>query len=331
MIIEGQKFIVTDTFDTVQFVPDCFVLGVSNIGSGHGEAKFYITSKTRMRDFYGDEGFNVKCFILRSDLLAYMQAMRNEYLNPSQDYRGKEKMASLWEERVKHINSLPPVIEFSIQDQKQISGPRGYVNSSDDAYRLIREISLPNLTYISALRLRDNKGSTIFYWKLFADFEAIENIKTALVYTYGKKNSEQKGTKENTKQSTKKDEQLRYARVGQGIYREKLLQECPFCPITMINDERLLIASHIKPWAVSTDIERLDPKNGFMLSPLYDKLFDRGFITFTDERRMQVSNWLSPQNIRRCGLTDNSFIQLLPLDEKRLEYLAYHREFVFKG
>ena len=240
-------------------------------------------------------------------------------------------MASLWEERVKHINSLPPVIEFSIQDQKQISGPRGYVNSSDDAYRLIREISLPNLTYISALRLRDNKGSTIFYWKLFADFEAIENIKTALVYTYGKKNSEQKGTKENTKQSTKKDEQLRYARVGQGIYREKLLQECPFCPITMINDERLLIASHIKPWAVSTDIERLDPKNGFMLSPLYDKLFDRGFITFTDERRMQVSNWLSPQNIRRCGLTDNSFIQLLPLDEKRLEYLAYHREFVFKG
>ena len=97
------------------------------------------------------------------------------------------------------------------------------------------------------------------------------------------------------------------------------------------NDERLLIASHIKPWAVSTDIERLDPKNGFMLSPLYDKLFDRGFITFTDERRMQVSNWLSPQNVRRCGLTDNSFIQLLPLDEKRLEYLAYHREFVFKG
>ena len=63
MIIEGQKFIVTDTFDTVQFVPDSFVLGGSKIGSGHGEAKFYITSKTRMRDFYGDEGFNVKCFI----------------------------------------------------------------------------------------------------------------------------------------------------------------------------------------------------------------------------------------------------------------------------
>ena len=331
MIIDGQKFKVTEAFDTTQTVPDSFVLGNNKIGTGNGEAKFYISSKERMREFYGKEGFNVKCFILRSDLLKYMQTMKQEYLHPSQDYRGKDKMASLWEERVKHINSLSQVIEFSIQDQQQIAGPRGYVNSSDKAYKLIREISLPNLTYISALRLLDNTDSTIFYWKLFADFDAIEDIKTALVYTYGKKSSQQKETKEKSERSIKRDEQLRYARVGQGIYRDKLLQECPFCPITMINDERLLIASHIKPWAVSTDTERLDPKNGFMLSPLYDKLFDRGFITFTDDRRMQVSNWLSPQNIRRCGLTDGSFIQLLPLDEKRLEYLAFHRESVFKG
>ena len=75
--------------------------------------------------------------------------------------------------------------------------------------------------------------------------------------------------------------EIRRARKGQGIYRDKMLQECPFCPITMINDERLLIASHIKPWAVSSDDEKLDPKNGFMLSPLYDKLFDRGLMTFT--------------------------------------------------
>lgn len=330
MIIDGQKFKVTEAFDTTQTVPDSFVLGNNKIGTGNGEAKFYISSKERMREFYGKEGFNVKCFILRSDLLTYLQTMKQEYLHPSQDYRGKDKMASLWEERVKHINSLSQVIEFSIQDQQQIAGPRGYVNSSDDAYKLIREISLPNLTYISALRLQDNEGSTIFYWKLFADFDAIEDLHTALVYTYGKKAKTQKVSVTAGKTAVR-EEQLRYARIGQGIYREKLLQECPYCPITMINDERLLIASHIKPWAVSSDKERLDPKNGFMLSPLYDKLFDRGFITFTDERRMKVSNWLSPQNVRRCGLTDNSFIQLLPLDEKRLEYLAYHRESVFKG
>lgn len=328
MIIDGQNFKVTEAFDTTQTVPDSFVLGKNKIGTGNGEAKFYISSKERMREFYGKEGFIAHCFILRSDLLTYMQTMKQEYLNPSQKYRGKEQMVSLWQERVNRINSLPNVIEFNIQDQKQITGTRGYVNSDDYAYNLIREISLPNLTYISALRLSDTKGDTVFYWKLFADFDAIGDLQTALVYTYGKKG---KNKKETVKKTTNRDEQLRYARIGQGVYRDKLLQECPFCPITMINDERLLIASHIKPWAVSTDTERLDPKNGFMLSPLYDKLFDRGFITFTDDRHMQVSNWLSPQNVRRCGLTDGSFIQLLPLDEKRLEYLAYHRESVFKG
>ncbi len=330
MIIDGQKFDVTETFDTAQTVPDSFVLGGSKIGIGHGEAKFYISSKQRMREFYGNAGFNARCFILRSDLLAYMQAMKQEYLQPSQDYRGKEKMSSLWLERVNRIQKLPEVIEFNIQDQTQIAGPRGYVNSSDDAYRLIREISLPNLTYISALRLADSKGSIVFYWKLFADFDAIGDLHTALVYTYGKKEATTEKT-ETTEKPNKRDEQLRYARIGQGQYREKLLEECPFCPITMINDERLLIASHIKPWAVSTDKERLDPKNGFMLSPLYDKLFDRGFITFSDDRCVHISNWLSPQNIRRIGITEGKFIQLLPLDDQRKAYLAFHRESVFKG
>ena len=330
MIIDGQKFDVTETFDTAQTVPDCFVLGGSKIGIGHGEAKFYISSKQRMREFYGNAGFNGRCFILRSDLLAYMQAMKQEYLNPSQDYRGKEKMSSLWTERVNRIQKLPEVIEFNIQDQTQIAGPRGYVNSADEAYKLIREISLPNLTYISALRLADSKGSVIFYWKLFADFDAIGDLHTAIVYTYGKKEAEIE-KKVVTEKPNKRDEQLRYARIGQGQYREKLLEECPFCPITMINDERLLIASHIKPWAVSTDTERLDPKNGFMLSPLYDKLFDRGFITFSDDRCVHISNWLSPQNIRRIGITEGRFIQLLPLDDKRKQYLAFHRESVFKG
>lgn len=330
MIIDGQKFDVTETFDTAQTVPDCFVLGGSKIGMGHGEAKFYISSKQRMREFYGDSGFNARCFILRSDLLAYMQAMKQEYLNPSQDYRGKEKMSSLWTERVNRIQKLPEVIEFNIQDQTQIAGPRGYVNSVDDAYRLIREISLPNLTYISALRLADSNGSEIFYWKLFADFDAIGDLHSALVYTYGKKETEAE-KKVVTEKPNKRDEQLRYARIGQGLYRERLLEECPFCPITMINDERLLIASHIKPWAVSSDTERLDPKNGFMLSPLYDKLFDRGFITFSDDRCVHISNWLSPQNIRRIGITEGKFIQLLPLDDKRKEYLAFHRASVFKG
>lgn len=178
------------------------------------------------------------------------------------------------------------------------------------------------------MKLVDTSGTPIYYWKLFADFDAIADKENALVYTYGKKKEE---PKPKSKGEEKKSIQLRQARVGQGLYREKLLEECPFCPITMINDERLLIASHIKPWAVANDKERLDPKNGFMLSPLYDKLFDRGLMTFTDDRRVRISNWLSPQNKCRIGIKEDAFIQQLPLDESRKAYLEYHRSMVFKG
>lgn len=329
MIIEGQKFNVVNTLDTSITVPDCFVKRGSKIGSGNGEAKLYISPREDMYSFFGQEGFTVKCFLLKSDLISYMNALHAEYLNPSQPYRGAEEMPHLWRERMKKINGLPDVIGFSVHSQDQLDGARGYVNSKDFGYQLIREISLPLVSYISVMHLTDNTGATIFYWKLFADFDAISDKKEALVYTYGKKGdiiAPQPQPKESSKQK-----EIRRARQGQGLYREKLLAECPFCPITMINDERLLIASHIKPWAIASDEEKLDHKNGFMLSPLYDKLFDRGFMTFTEDRRIVLSNWISPHNKKRLGVTEGQFIQMLPLDEERQKYMEFHRSSVFKG
>lgn len=228
-----------------------------------------------------------------------------------------------------HHTGSTQVIEFIVHSQDQIAGDRGYVSSKDPGYQLIREISLPLVSYISVMQLTDTSGSTIFYWKLFADFDAISDKKAALVYTYGKR-GEKIGAVPQPKESSR-DSEIRRARQGQGLYRERLLAECPFCPITMINDERLLIASHIKPWAVATDKEKIDHKNGFMLSPLYDKLFDRGFMTFTEDRKIVLSNWISPANKRRLGIVDGQFVQLLPLDDARQEYMEFHRNSVFKG
>lgn len=327
MEIQGQNFKIIDTFDSPITVPDCIVVAKNKLGTAHGEAKLYISSKDKMRDFYGGTGFNAKCFILKKDLIAYMIAMKSEYLNPSQNYRGRENFPELWEKRMESIMSLDDVIEFNIHDQVQIEGARGYVNSEDEGYNIIRELSLPLVSYISAMELVDSSGHHVYYWKLFADFDAIVDKSTALVFRYGKKDDANKIKQQNAR----KENELQQARIGQGRYREKLLEECPFCPITMINDERLLIASHIKPWAVANNKEKIDPKNGFILSPLYDKLFDRGFITFTDERRVLVSNWLSPRNQKRIGLKNNDFFQMLPIDEFRKKYLEYHRELVFKG
>lgn len=328
MKIDGHNFNFVDTLNSPITVPDCFVMRASKIGGGNGEAKLYIASKAVMYPFFGNEGFVAKCFLLKSDLLSYMNALHAEYLHPSQDYRGAAEMPHLWKERVAKIENLPEVIEFDVFAQDQIEGPRGYVNSKDPGYQLIREISLPLVTYISIMQLTDSSGATLYYWKLFADFEAISDKRAALVFNYRKKgdNVPVPGPKESSRQN-----EIRKARQGQGIYRDKLLSECPFCPITMINDERLLIASHIKPWAVATDSEKLDPKNGFMLSPLYDKLFDRGLMTFTEDRRIVLSNWLSPKNKERLGIKDGQFIQLLPLDEERQKYMQFHRSSVFKG
>ncbi len=121
-------------------------------------------------------------------------------------------------------------------------------------------------------------------------------------------------------------------RIGQSYFRAKLLSEMKSCPITGIDDKRLLIASHIKPWIHSNNEERVNTKNGILLSPLFDKLFDKGIglITFTIEKRLLISNKLSKENIARLNISNNQ--EILDLDiNGREEFLVYHRKFIFQG
>ena len=328
MKILGETYKVIDTFDSDMTVTDCLVAAKNKLGKGHGEAKLYVASKDVMRAFYGKEGFVATCFLLKDDLKQYMNAIKPEYLRPSYNYRGKDEMSQLWKDRMNDIESLDDIIYFSVYDQAQIAGARGYVNSDDYGYHLIREISLPLVSYISVMKVTPNGKDIFYYWKLFVDYDML-NAEDALVFNYGRQREEDIIPQQPIQE--KKRVEIGRARLGQGKYREALLEECIFCPITMINDERLLIASHIKPWAVSTDKEKVDPKNGFILSPLYDKLFDKGLISFTDDKRLIVSNWISPSNIKRMELENNKYYPKLPIDEQRITYLDYHRLYVFKG
>lgn len=63
-------------------------------------------------------------------------------------------------------------------------------------------------------------------------------------------------------------------RTAHQRYRKELLSALKCCPITGENDKRLLTASHIKPWCFAEDCEKVDIYNGFILSPVYDRLFD---------------------------------------------------------
>ena len=314
--ILNEHFEVVDTKEKIT-IADSFVFPQNKIGSGNGEAKLYIgQDNTDTRELFGKSGFRLYCFLLKKDLLQYLEDTKVEYLNPEQPYKNKEGLSKLWLERKSEVELLDDKIEFEITEQSQIEGPRVYVNSSDSAYKLIRKLSLPNITYISVVKLSDDAGRLQYYFRLFADYFG----ETKHPYSI-KKEQEEKGDLEGS--STSK------SRVGQSKYRERLLEQCPRCPITLISDERILRASHIKPWVASNDFEKTDPYNGFMLTPTFDVLFDQGFMSFTDDKKTILSPFLSKMTYSKLNISDNKTFSHLPV-EGREEYLVFHRSDILK-
>lgn len=76
----------------------------------------------------------------------------------------------------------------------------------------------------------------------------------------------------------------------------------------------------------------MDIKNGFLLSPLFDKLFDKGIglITFTPNKEILISNKLSKENIARLCVKHGQIIENLPV-KGRERFLEYHARYIFQG
>jgi len=319
--ILNHEYKVLDTKEKIT-IADSFVLRQNKIGGGNGEAKLYVGHDNQnIRDFFGKKSFTIKCFLLKKDLLNYLEETKVEYLNPEQAYVNKSILPLLWQERIKKVRKLPELIEFEITEQSQISGPRIYVKSTDNAYKIIRELSLPNITYISIVKIVNQKRELFYYFKLFADyFGDIQHP-----FTIEQEEKEVANLEKNEDGII-----LTKARKGQGKYRQELLNLCPYCPITMVSDDRILIASHIKPWIKSNNTEKIDPMNGFMFTPTFDYLFDRGFLTFTKDKRTKLSPFLSKITYSKLGISDNKIIYQLPI-EGRENYMKYHRKEIFQG
>jgi len=318
--ILDKEFSVVDTKEKIT-IADSFVVRQNKIGSGNGEAKLYIGQDNKeTRDFFGAKGFVIKCFLMKKDLLSYLDETKVEYLNPEQPYINSSILPKLWSQRKSAIDLLPEKIEFEIIEQTQISGARIYVKSTDKAYNIIRELSLPNITFISVVKLLNEYNNIEYYFRLFADYFG-DAVHPYII-------EEEEKELEAIKDIDEKRFKTR-ARVGQGKYREELLNQCPFCPITMVSDDRLLIASHIKPWAKSNDTEKIDPYNGFMLTPTFDYLFDKGFLSFTDDKRTILSPFLSKMTYSKLNISDDKLFPFLPTDGRE-KYLEYHRNNILK-
>jgi len=123
-------------------------------------------------------------------------------------------------------------------------------------------------------------------------------------------------------------------RKSQNLFRKAVLSAYDYqrC-ITGIADTRFLVASHIKPWA-EDEHNRLNPRNGLCLSTFYDRAFDIGLITLTDDYKMMVSSELERQQsnshlretfLERTGTT----IELPDKFSPSPEFIRWHRECLF--
>lgn len=123
-------------------------------------------------------------------------------------------------------------------------------------------------------------------------------------------------------------EQLIWSRRGQGIFRQRALTIESQCRLTGVNDQSFLIASHIKPWKDCANNERLDGNNGLMLAPHIDKLFDRGWISFSDNGDLLTAPG-AIQVMEAWSVNLNTNVGRFHPEQCR--YLDHHRRMVFKG
>lgn len=134
--------------------------------------------------------------------------------------------------------------------------------------------------------------------------------------------------KEDAKLSVTEKEAIVKSRIGQGIFRKRLLDKYHKCIVSNIADPRLLIASHIKPWSVSDNRERLSAENGLLLNSLYDKMFDLGLITFKNNGKIVVSDTILQSDRTILKVDDDAVVDLKVSDEL-VKNLEYHRDVVF--
>lgn len=113
-------------------------------------------------------------------------------------------------------------------------------------------------------------------------------------------------------------------RIGQTQFRSALVEHWNGrCALTGCDLLPTLVASHIRPWAMSNDEQKLDPFNGLLLSANADRLFDQGLMSFDSAGRVLLKPLVTDQHLAALGLSRE--LSITVLSEEHLPYLAAHR------
>jgi hypothetical protein len=122
--------------------------------------------------------------------------------------------------------------------------------------------------------------------------------------------------------STERDA-LTKARLGQGLFRQRVAELEPVCRVTGLARQEFLVASHIKPWRDCDNRERLSGSNGLLLSPHIDKLFDRHWISFDSGGQLIWQHEAAGEALRCWGIEGVNLIR--PFNREQEDFLQVHR------
>ncbi|AXB55213.1 HNH endonuclease [Flavobacterium fluviale] len=273
---------------------------------------------------------NNTCFFSKSNLLKYLDDAKAEYYSQEQIYHND--ISAFYDERYNEVQNLDTeYIYFSIYDasdnisQKQ---NRGYMRSDDKIWKIWRELILPKISYLSILKLfpvspTEENNKPIFYFRILLDYQFRTFVHPSSLLLI----------EEDLPVVEEIEEIKKSYRIGQERYRRAVIEYMPQCPFSKLTDERILIASHIKPYSVCIREKRedqaLDYLNGLSLSPTYDRLFDQGYITFSDSGELICGTQLSAYTWDKLNINPAAKNKMRIFPENREYYLDYHRKHVF--
>lgn len=187
------------------------------------------------------------------------------------------------------------------------------------------DIAINDILNNNGFLVKDNTGNRMYsralkYYRCFfscqeTDIKEDDVIKTAINDFASVSDTERKS--------------LVKSRIGQGVFRDRILNKYGRkCLITGLMIDKCLIASHIKPWAVCNNNERLSEENGLLLSATYDRLFDSGLISFQNTGQIIISDFINETNKHILNLTPDISIKFTAGIEMS-NNLEYHRDIVF--
>lgn len=119
------------------------------------------------------------------------------------------------------------------------------------------------------------------------------------------------------------------SRIGQGVFRIRLVEYWGKCAVSGASYVPLLRASHIKPWRSSTNSERLNYFNGLLLAPNIDAAFDSGLVTFDRQGRIVLSRKVSGIVAYQLHISNKMRIDSKLLASEHHVFLDHHREHVY--